>query len=89
MRLFITGLAAALTLAWVTPSHASQLASTRYPSCADLLAKYPNGVAESKVRARAAQREGFARPHVSSTLYQTNSARLDRDKDGVMCEQSR
>lgn len=89
MRLLIAGLATALTLAWAAPSHAVQPTSTRYSSCADLLAKYPNGVAQSKAKARAAVRDGFARPKVSSSLYKTNNGRLDRDRDGVMCEQPR
>lgn len=89
MRILIAGLAIALTLAWATPSHAWNTTSTRYSSCADLLAKYPNGVAQSKAKARAAVSDGFARPRVSSSLYKTNNRRLDRDRDGVMCEQPR
>lgn len=89
MRLLIAAVVTASIMVWVTPSHAAQPNSTRYASCADLLAKYPNGVAQSKAKARAAVREGFARPQVSSSLYKTNNGRLDRDRDGVMCEQSR
>lgn len=89
MRIVIAGLVIALTFAWAAPGHAAMPMSTKYASCADLLAVYPNGVAQSKAKARAAVRNGFARPRVSSTLYKANNGRLDRDRDGVMCEQSR
>ena len=70
-----------------TPAQATQGVAKKFISCERLLSDYPNGVARSKKVANAAVREGFARPKVSSALYKINSARLDRDKDGVMCEQ--
>lgn len=60
--------------------------TVKYTSCANLLKKYPNGVAKNKAAANRAVKEGFAKPKVSSKIYKVNSSRLDRDKDGVMCE---
>jgi hypothetical protein len=69
------------------PAQASQGVAKKYSSCADLLKKYPNGVAKNKKARNKAVKGGFAKPKVSKSLYKQNSGRLDRDKDGVMCEQ--
>jgi hypothetical protein len=70
----------------VSTSAATLATTTKYTSCANLLKKYPNGVAKNKAAANRAVKEGFTKPKVSSKIYKVNSARLDRDKDGVMCE---
>jgi len=70
-----------------TPAQASQGTAKKYSSCADLLKTYPNGVAKNKKAQAKAVKNGNAKPAVSLSLYNTNGARLDRDKDGVMCEQ--
>lgn len=69
------------------PAYATQAAAKKFTSCDGLLAEYANGVAKSKAAANKATKEGFARPRVSAALYKTNGSRLDRDNDGVMCEQ--
>lgn len=69
------------------PAQATQGVPKKYSSCSDLLKKYPNGVAKNKKARNTAVREGFAKPKVSKSLYNTNGSRLDRDKDGVMCKQ--
>ena len=74
---------------FVVPVAAVNLSAVKFANCAALLEGYPNGVAKSRKARNAAVREGFARPKVSKSLYKTNGARLDRDKDGVMCEQNR
>lgn len=71
------------SVAAVTP------AAKTYTSCAKLLDDYPNGVAKSKKARNKAVRDGNARPKVSKSLYAASGKRLDRDKDGVMCEQAR
>lgn len=76
---FLAGIAA--------PVHASQVAAKKYPTCADLLKKYPNGVAKNTKAKNKAVKNGFAKPKVSKGLYKKNSRRLDKDKDDVMCEQ--
>jgi hypothetical protein len=69
------------------PAQATQGVAKKYSSCADLLEKYPNGVAKNKKARNEAVKGGFAKPKVSKSLYKTNGSRLDRDKDGVMCKQ--
>ena len=70
-----------------TPAQAAQSSAKSYSNCDQLLKKYPNGVAKSKSAAAKAVKSGNARPKISASLYKTNGKRLDRDKDGVMCEQ--
>ena len=70
-----------------TPAQAVQSSAKAYSNCDQLLKKYPNGVAKSKSAAAKAVKSGNARPKISASLYKTNGKRLDRDKDGVMCEQ--
>ena len=70
------------------PVAATGTTAKKYANCDALLKAYPNGVAKSPKARRTAVREGFAKPEVSKTLYKANGARLDRDKDGVMCEQA-
>jgi hypothetical protein len=76
-----------IPVGFVLPAQATQTAVKNFSSCDRLWNEYPNGVAGSKKAANTAVRNGFARPRVSASLYRTNSGRLDRDKDGVMCEQ--
>jgi len=73
----------------VAPAQASQGVAKRYSLCADLLEKYPNGVAKNNKARNKVVEGGFAKPKVSKSLYKKNSGRLDRDKDGVMCEQDK
>ena len=79
--LFVSGISA--------PAQATQGAAKKYTSCADLLEKYPNGVAKNKKARKQAVKNGFAKPRVSKRVYKKNGSRLDRDNDGVMCEQER
>ena len=79
MLFFLAGMA--------TPVQASQVAAKKYLTCADLLKKYPSGVAKNTKAKNKAVKNGFAKPKVSKGLYKKSSRRLDSDKDGVMCEQ--
>lgn len=75
--------------ALAVPSQATQSPATKFSNCDRLLNQYPNGVAKSRTAANKAGRNGYAKPDVSASLYRTNGSRLDRDRDGVMCEQPR
>ena len=77
------------TSALALPVQATQSTAANFSSCDRLLSQYPDGVAQSKAAANKAVRNGFAKPDVSASLYRTNASRLDRDRDGVMCEQPR
>ena len=60
---------------WVAPA-----AATSFQNCDALKIAYPNGVA--KDQRSAADYGSF----VSADLYLVNGQKLDRDKDGIMCE---
>ncbi len=60
---------------WMAPVNAAT-----FENCDALKIVYPNGVA--KDQRSAADYGSF----VSPALYTLNSKRLDRDKDGIMCE---
>jgi hypothetical protein len=61
-------------------------AASKFRSCAELQAKFPNGVAKNKAAAQAIIAAGFEAPRVNAALYKTHFKNLDRDRDGVMCE---
>lgn len=87
-KIFIAAISLFILTGIAAPSDASQGAAKKYPSCADLLKKYPNGVAKDKKARDNAVKGGFAKPKVSKSLYKKNSGRLDTDKNGVACEVS-
>ena len=60
---------------WLAPA-----AATTFENCDALKLVYPNGVA--KDQRSAADYGSF----VSPDLYSVNGQKLDRDKDGIMCE---
>lgn len=68
------------------PVQASQAFAKSYESCDALREKFPNGVAKNKKAVTKVLKDGAARPKISAALYKVNGKRLDRDKDGVMCE---
>lgn len=63
-------------------------AAVRYSSCEKLLKDYPRGIAKSASAATAAVKAGNQKPSVRTAIYQKNGGRLDRNDNGVMCEQS-
>ena len=69
------------------PAQSSQVAAKTYVSCADVLKKYPNGVAINTKAGNKAIKGGFTRPKVSKGLYKKNSKRLDKNNNGIICEQ--
>ncbi len=88
MKHLVILVAAFLSISGISaPAQATQGVTKTYSSCADLLEKYPNGVAKNKKARNKAVKGGLAKPGVSKGLYKKNASRLDRDKDGVMCEQ--
>ena len=80
----LTGLA--LTASLVGPVHAVE-PTAKFANCTALVKAYPSGVAKSAAAAGKAVANGQQRPKVSLRIY-TENASKDRDKDGVVCEQS-
>jgi hypothetical protein len=64
-----------------SPASTASAASKKYSNCKALNKVYPNGVAKTKKAA------GSTKARVSSSLYNANK-KLDRDKDGIVCEKS-
>lgn len=90
MRSLTTALlVAALAVVGVAITGPADAASTlrKYSSCRALNAVYPHGVgrrgAHDKVVKGAKPVTNFT---VYNALYKLNSARLDKDKDGIACE---
>ncbi|MDE1047679.1 MAG: excalibur calcium-binding domain-containing protein [Candidatus Nanopelagicales bacterium] len=71
------------------PAQSSQVTAKKYSSCADVLKKYPNGVAKNKKARNEALKGGFVKPKVSKVLYKKNSKRLDKNNDGIICRQKK
>ena len=70
-----------LTVLALVTGIAAATGAQRFDDCASLLKKFPDGVARSRLAAAGTG------AHVDAAIYTANSNRLDRDKDGVMCEQ--
>ena len=84
-----TAVASAGLLVVASPAEA---AGRYFSSCDNLTRVYPSGVARSKKAANRQYRRGFERPAAGKrarAVYRENSSRLDRDRDGTACEQSR
>jgi hypothetical protein len=65
----------------VSSNASASTPTKRFPNCSSLNKTYPNGVA----RSRAAVKSTGAK--VSRKVYDANK-RLDRDKDGIVCEKA-
>ena len=66
---------------------AASKAKCPYRNCAELNARYPNGVARACGKdVRRGNTPSVTTFVVDGALYKLGSASLDRDKDGVACE---
>jgi CubicO group peptidase (beta-lactamase class C family) len=63
---------------------APQVDASTLRTCKQILAKYPNGVAQSRAGLNRAVAAGYARPVVNAKVY-AGARRLDRAKDGTVC----
>ena len=52
-----------------SPAQSSQVTAKKYSSCADMLKKYPNGVAKNKKARNKAVKSGLSAPKVSKKAY--------------------
>jgi hypothetical protein len=71
------------------PAQSSQVTAKKYSSCADMLKKYPNGVAKNKKARNKAVESGLSAPKVSKKVYKKNSDRLDKNNNGIVCGQKK
>ena len=70
MRKFTIALVSIFLIASISgPAHSAQMTAKKFSSCADMLKKYPNGVAKDKKAKNKAIKGGFAKPKVSKGLY--------------------
>lgn len=83
MRTVIVAAVVAAATVLAPQAHAAK----KFSSCDKLLGVYPAGVARDQAAADAAQAAGMTRPTVNRAVYKQNAGRLDRDRDGVACEQ--
>ena len=60
-------------------------AAKKYPNCAALHVKYPNGVAQNQAAIDMAVGLNGT-PTINKKLYLKNYKNLDRDRDGIACE---
>jgi hypothetical protein len=72
----------------IFPMSESQTGTAKFPSCEAFLKRYSAGVAKDAKTARQAVTLGMRRPAVNKGVYEANKGRLDRDQDGVACEQT-
>jgi hypothetical protein len=86
-KTFIISLTVTAMLAPLAFTHAASAAPTKFKNCAQLNAKYPNGIAGNAAAAKQAVTNGNMKPKVSKAIYMANANKLDRDKNGVACEQ--
>ena len=75
----------------VTPVGAATVKARAYRSCTELHRGYPHGVARSDARDRTTSGRPVTTFRVSTAVYRLNDGApdedLDRDNDGVACEQ--
>ncbi|MDQ3402670.1 MAG: excalibur calcium-binding domain-containing protein [Actinomycetota bacterium] len=87
--LVATALIAAPIATIVTVSPADAVPGKKYSSCDKLHKDFKHGVARSPKAAAKQVRDGYGRPSTTKkakSVYRTNKANLDRDKDGTACE---
>lgn len=89
MRKVVIAVVAAAVVGFLYPVSSYAAPMTRYSNCAALLKDFPNGVANNKRSASRAVAVGNRRPAVRPRIYRENASRLDRDRDGVACQQRR
>lgn len=82
-------ISATLVVGLAPTAHAMPSPGTAFTSCAGVNAEYPGGVARTQAAADRVVRKGHLRPIVCPTAYAANRDRLDRDRDGVVCERRR
>jgi hypothetical protein len=83
-----SAIAAALALTIMASGQAAygQAKTTRFANCTAMHKTYRGGVARAGAKDHRASGHAKYAPKVSTALYNANS-KMDRDHDGVACEQ--
>ena len=90
MKKFTIALVSIFLLAGISgPAQSAQMTAKKYSSCADMLKKYPNGVAKNKKAQNKAIKSGLSKPKVSKKVYKKNINRLDKNNNGIVCGQKK
>jgi hypothetical protein len=71
-----------LSIALATPSNASQI----FPNCTALNKVYKSGVGLEGAQNMVKGKPKPSKHIVDSAIYEANKKKLDRDKDGIVCE---
>jgi hypothetical protein len=79
-------LALSIPLALSVPVAAQAKAVHVYKNCTDVHKTYKGGIARTGAKDKRASGHAKYKPHVSTALYNANK-KMDRDKDGIACEQ--
>ena len=70
MRKFTIALLSVFLIASISaPAHSAQMTAKKFSSCADMLKKYPNGVAKNIKARNKAVKSGLSAPKVSKKVY--------------------
>ena len=85
MRRLLAVLLAGLAVL-VAPVQAQAAAPRVFRNCTAMHQVYKGGVARKGAKDHRKSGHAKYKPHVSNALYRANS-RLDRDRDGIACEQ--
>jgi hypothetical protein len=87
MRISVLGSAAVAVALVFSTVQVADAATPHYANCTKMHAKYKGGIAKSGARDhRTGGGHAKYKPYVNTTYYKANSS-MDRDKDGIACEQ--
>lgn len=76
-------------LAMPSAAHAKAPKPVVYKNCTAVHARYPGGIAKVGAKDKRTGKpkgKGKAKPYVNTALYNANK-KMDRDHDGIACEQ--
>ncbi len=82
----VTAVATLLLLFAATTPTTALAAAKKYKNCTAMHKEYKGGISRNGAKDKRSKGDAKYKPVVNNSLYQTNAG-LDRDKDGIACEQ--